>query len=91
MLKRHYIYMITIFTLTACITVDKEESENSADNNFKADTLVTNEIELDSDSIKDDKTFGEPIDIFELKRLSFLTVTSGVLPHSESKTFCKSY
>lgn len=91
MLKRHYIYLITIFTLTACLTVDKEGSENSAENNFKADTIKTNEIELDRDSLKDDNTIGVPIDIFELKGLSFLTVTSGVWPHSESKTFCKPY
>ena len=91
MLKRHYIYLITIFTLTACLTVDKEESENSAENNFKADTLKTKEANLNSDSLKDEKTFGQPIDIFELKGLTFLTVTSGVWPHSESKTFCKPY
>lgn len=89
MLKRHYIYLITIFILTACLTVDKKESENSDENNFIADSLNTTVINQYSESFKDEKTFREPIDIIELKRLPFLTVTSGVWPHSESKTFCK--
>lgn len=91
MLKRHYIYLITIFTLTACSAVDKEGNEISTENNFKADTLKTNELNLDSANLKNEKTFGGPIDILELKGLKFLTVTSGVWPHSESKTFCKPY
>lgn len=71
------------------MTVDKEGNEISAENNFKEDTLETKIISLDSNSLKDEKTFGEPIDIFKLKGLTFLAVTSGVWPHSESKTFCK--
>jgi hypothetical protein len=89
MLKRHYIYLTMFFALTFCSPVDKREHEISEKKNSNADTLATNKTSVDSDSLQGNKTFGEPIDIKELKGLTFLTVTSGVLPHSESKTFCK--
>jgi hypothetical protein len=72
------------------LTVDKEVNENLDETNLKTDTLVTNKISLDKSNSEEKVTFGEPIDILELKGQTFLTVTSGVWPHSESKTFCKS-
>lgn len=87
MLKSNYIYLIAIFTLISCSAIDTKESEISTENIFKVDTLNPKVDELDS--LKVEQTFEDPIDIIELKGLSFLTVTSGVLSHSESKTFCK--
>jgi hypothetical protein len=78
-----------LFALTACLQVEKKENEIPEEKTSNTDTLETNKIIIDSDSLQADKTFGEPINILELKRLTFLTVTSGVLPHSESNTLCK--
>jgi hypothetical protein len=90
MLKRHHLYLIILFTSTACLTVDKKGNDNSDETNLKTDTLVPNKISLDRGISEERETFGEPIDILVLKGQTFLTVTSGVWPHSESKTFCKS-
>lgn len=76
MLYKILIFLVIPLILVGCNTTVKSKKDLEGD--------------MDKNQVEEarEMQLGEPIDIFQLKKLDFISTTSGVLSHTDSKDFC---